>query len=369
MKKERDFDVIVYGANGYTAEYVIRELEKQNIKVAVAARNDVLIKTRFDKIVSTIEEIKALTERTRILINCVGPYSMHGEPIIKACIESETHYLDICGEPQFLDKIYVKYNHLAEQRNLKIIQACGFDSFPSDFGAFILSQKFKIQNIDVYISLEGSKGNITSWNSLVNSLVEYNNSKRQNKKVESKSNGKKTKECKYLPELSSYVVKFRGSDSYVIKRSMNYFRTHNICFSNVNCYLKIGSLFRTILYYFYMVIIYIFAKSSFTSKLLLKYPGFFTMGIVKSKPSFAEVDGSQFVNYFKISDVKDKFDLIISGRNPGYLSTAVFLTQSAMTLINEENNIPSGVITPAIAFHKTDIVGNLMKSGIIFKFS
>ena len=79
--KNRDFEIILYRANGYTAEYVIREFEKTYFRIAVSARGCFKVNTSFPKIECSIEEIISLARRTKILVNCIGAYSLLAEPI------------------------------------------------------------------------------------------------------------------------------------------------------------------------------------------------------------------------------------------------------------------------------------------------
>src|SRR5439155_20744874 len=69
------------------------------------------------------------------VITTVGPYINYGEPLVKACAESGTDYTDLTGEPEFVDRMYVKYNAAAENSGTRIVHACGFDSIPHDLGA------------------------------------------------------------------------------------------------------------------------------------------------------------------------------------------------------------------------------------------
>jgi saccharopine dehydrogenase (NAD+, L-glutamate forming) len=82
---------------------------------------------------SSLEELAA---STRILITTVGPYALYGEPIVKACAEAGTDYLDLTGEPGFVDEMYLKYHEIAKRNGARIVHCCGFDSIPHDLGAY-----------------------------------------------------------------------------------------------------------------------------------------------------------------------------------------------------------------------------------------
>ncbi|CAK9293907.1 unnamed protein product [Gordionus sp. m RMFG-2023] len=115
----REFDIIIFGASGYSAIFIIEELAKtdksKSVKWAVAGRNKAklieALKTASQNSGVDLQNIplyigdvndaislKEICVKTNLLINCVGPYILYGEPVVKACIENGTDYLDICGE-------------------------------------------------------------------------------------------------------------------------------------------------------------------------------------------------------------------------------------------------------------------------------
>lgn len=142
---EREFDIILYGATGFagrlTAEYLAAHAPK-DLRWALAGRNpekltalgiDVpLIHADSDDEGSLVE----MATRTRVLVTTVGPYAIHGEPLVKACAEAGTHYADLTGEPGFVDEMYLKYDAVAKQTGAKLVHSCGFDSIPADIGAY-----------------------------------------------------------------------------------------------------------------------------------------------------------------------------------------------------------------------------------------
>lgn len=83
-----------------------------------------------------------MTGRARVIINCCGPYRFYGEPVIKACLETGTHQVDVTGEPEYMETIQLKYNKEAQEKGVYIVSACGFDSIPTDLGIVFLQKKF-----------------------------------------------------------------------------------------------------------------------------------------------------------------------------------------------------------------------------------
>ena len=87
------------------------------------------------------EGLRAMCARTRVVISTVGPYAMHGEPLVKACAETGTDYCDITGEIQWVRKMIDRYEGVAKTTGARIVHCCGFDSVPSDLGVFFLQRE------------------------------------------------------------------------------------------------------------------------------------------------------------------------------------------------------------------------------------
>src|SRR5260370_19142266 len=81
------------------------------------------------------KSIDALAASTRVVITTVGPYVTYGEPLVRACAENGTDYTDLTGEPEFVDRMYLKHDELARSTGARIVHACGFASIPHDLGA------------------------------------------------------------------------------------------------------------------------------------------------------------------------------------------------------------------------------------------
>ncbi len=135
------YDVVLLGASGFTGALTAEYLAKNappDLKWAVAGRNqaklegfgkDVLYADATDP-----KSLKDLAESTRIVVTTVGPYIQYGEQLVAACADAGTDYLDLTGESEFVDRMYVAYHERAVQTGARIVHACGFDSIPYDLG-------------------------------------------------------------------------------------------------------------------------------------------------------------------------------------------------------------------------------------------
>ena len=150
---QRDFDIVVYGATGFTGALVAEYLHEHHraISWAIAGRSQ----TKLDELKSTInapdlativadssriDDMMRLAAATKVIISTVGPYARFGTPLVEACAAEGTHYCDLTGEPQWMASIFEKVSALAEETGARLVHCCGFDSIPSDLGVFVAQQ-------------------------------------------------------------------------------------------------------------------------------------------------------------------------------------------------------------------------------------
>lgn len=158
MNESAKYDLIVYGATGFTgkqaAAYIANNAEP-TLSWAIAGRNAAKltqVKDQLDAdpdiIVADSQDqmaIHQLVASTRVILTTVGPYALYGEQLIKACAELGVDYVDITGETPFIRKMIDLYQESAISSGAKIVPFCGFDSIPSDIGTFLLVQHFRSQ--------------------------------------------------------------------------------------------------------------------------------------------------------------------------------------------------------------------------------
>jgi short subunit dehydrogenase-like uncharacterized protein len=137
----REYDVVLLGASGFTgaltAEYLAQHAPP-DLKWAVAGRNrgklEAFGKDVLHADVTDPKSLQALAESAKVVATTVGPYIQYGEPVVAACADAGTDYLDLTGESEFVDRMYVRHHERAVQTGARIIHACGFDSIPYDLG-------------------------------------------------------------------------------------------------------------------------------------------------------------------------------------------------------------------------------------------
>ncbi len=154
MPTNREFDIVLLGATGFTggltADYLARTMPADG-RWALAGRNQGKLEAVRDRLTGIDAKLAGLpllkadssdpasladiASRARVVITTVGPYVEHGEPLVAACAAHGTDYVDLTGEPEFIDRMYVDHHAEAERTGARIVHACGFDSIPHDLGA------------------------------------------------------------------------------------------------------------------------------------------------------------------------------------------------------------------------------------------
>jgi short subunit dehydrogenase-like uncharacterized protein len=161
MAASAEFDIVVYGASGFTgrlvAEYLAAEYRGSDLKWAIAGRN-------LDKLASVRDaigalpdlpliaadagdptSIKAMVGRTASVLSTVGPYQLYGSGLVAACASSGTDYLDLCGEPIWMRQMIEAHEAEAHRSGARIVFSCGYDSLPFELGVFFLQEAAKKQ--------------------------------------------------------------------------------------------------------------------------------------------------------------------------------------------------------------------------------
>ncbi|WP_419255640.1 saccharopine dehydrogenase family protein [Caulobacter sp. ErkDOM-YI] len=158
MNPTAEFDIIVYGASGFTGRLVAEYLARQygvggKVRWAMAGRSlDKLAAVR-DEIgappetplvtadADDAESLNAMVLRTKAVLTTVGPYQLYGNALVAACAAAGTDYLDLCGEPAWMRQMIDAHEATAKKSGARIVFSCGFDSIPFELGVWFLQQE------------------------------------------------------------------------------------------------------------------------------------------------------------------------------------------------------------------------------------
>lgn len=393
LKMSRPLDVIIFGASGFTGKYTIYEGIKilANLKWGIAGRSQSKLENALkemgkkagkslDEIPITIADIQdkdalvKMAAQCRVVVNCCGPFRLYGEPVVAACIEAGTHYVDVSGEPQFMEKIQLEYNEQAKEKNLFIISACGFDSIPADMGVIFLEQKFQgvVNSVESYLDMKNSSNasgaqiHYGTWESAVHGLSTAEELAGLRKKLF------KDRLPKFHPTLrnrpvvhksplvgNKWCLPFMGSDRSVVMRSQRYFyEKEEKRPVQMRPYFATPSLFHTVLIMFVGLVFGIMTRFCLGRSLLLRFPKIFSLGFVSHEgPSEEMMENTTFTMSMegrgweeKLSSPTDQYTeppnkklaIRVSGTNPGYGATCVALLLAATTILKEGDKMPKG---------------------------
>ena len=155
---DRDFDVIIWGASGFTGRLVAEYLQQHygtngTLRWAIAGRNEGKLKTIVKQIGNEAlpiliadsmdrQSLDQMCQRTKVVCTTVGPYAKYGTELVKACIDAKTDYCDLTGEVQWIRRMIDGHHLEAQQNGVKIVHTCGFDSIPSDLGVYHLQREY-----------------------------------------------------------------------------------------------------------------------------------------------------------------------------------------------------------------------------------
>jgi short subunit dehydrogenase-like uncharacterized protein len=383
----RDFDIVLFGATGFTgglaAEYLARNAPA-HLRWAIAGRSEAKLAAVRDRLavidprlevmdllvadVTDEAALRSVVERTKAVITTVGPYLEHGEPLVAACAAAGTDYVDLTGEPEFIDLMYVRHHATAVASGARIVHACGFDSIPHDLGAY-----FTVQHLDTSgpVTLRGVvRSNATFSGGTFHSFLGSAPRARQmraayqaRKKAEPKLIGRKSRAVNGKPHrdklLGFWLLPLPTIDPGVVARSGAALKAY-------------GPDFR---------------YSHYAGTKTLRYAAGGAVGVAAlagaaqvkplreflgrkvpqgSGPDEARRRKSWFTVDFVGEAAGETVHTRVSGGDPGYTETSKMLAESALCLVLDNNPPSAGMVTTAQAMGE-NLLSRLRKAGIKFE--
>jgi short subunit dehydrogenase-like uncharacterized protein len=144
---DRKYDIVLYGASGFTGRQTVeycKQFAPAGLRWAIAGRNraklDSVNSTGSDVLVADAQDENALNilaGQTRVVATTAGPFGLYGTKLVDACVRNRTHYCDITGETPWIRQQIDRHHAQAAADGTRIVPGCGFDSIPSDFGAWL----------------------------------------------------------------------------------------------------------------------------------------------------------------------------------------------------------------------------------------
>ena len=157
---DREFDVVIFGASGYTGKLVAEYMQDQygddqSIKYAIAGRNtEKLLEVKKDLKLneditilevdsSDLDSLDKMTTSAKCILTTVGPYQLYGSKLVESCAKNGTDYVDLTGEPGWMYEMINAHKETAQKSGARIVFSCGFDSIPFDLGVYFVQNAAK----------------------------------------------------------------------------------------------------------------------------------------------------------------------------------------------------------------------------------
>ena len=155
MPNDRKYDLVLYGASGFTGRQTVeycRHFAPPGLRWAIAGRNRSKLESvnsaGADVLVADAQDdnaLSSLAEQARVVLSTAGPFGLYGTKLVEACVRHRTHYCDITGETPWIRRQIDRHHAQAAADGTRIVPGCGFDSIPSDFGAWLMARHVRDQ--------------------------------------------------------------------------------------------------------------------------------------------------------------------------------------------------------------------------------
>jgi short subunit dehydrogenase-like uncharacterized protein len=377
----RDYDIIVWGASGFTGKlvtaYLATEQAASNLKWAVAGRNVEKVRQTLGEydipIIQADSEdqasIEALVQQTRVILTTVGPYARYGSGLVAACAAHGTHYCDLTGEVHWMREMISAHQTSAVASGARLVHTCGFDSIPSDMGVYFLQQqmlaKHGVPAQQIKFRLRGTSGGVSGGT--IDSMMAMVEKAREDKTILKQladpyvlndssrgTDGPERMSAFFDDDFDAWVGPFvmAGVNTKVVRRS-NELLSHQY---GTDFQYSEGTLTRRGAGGF-LGATGLGVGSGAVAALVSLGPTRSLLQKVLPKPGEGPSEDAINNGYFHIemlgkhpSDPSKNMRVEVKGdKDPGYGSTAKMIAESALALAQDELTVGGGFWTPASA--------------------
>ena len=393
LKKKCKYDLIVFGATGFTGKLVVEYLLKNygirnsRFSWAIAGRNKIKLEKLSKSLIHINEgtvdidtfvvdsfdsnSLDILTSSCKVILSTVGPYLKYGLPLIKSCVKNKTNYCDITGEVPFIRDSIDKFHEEAKRNKCRIVHSCGFDSIPSDLGVLLL-QKNSLKKYDtlcdeVNLYVQGinggiSGGTVASMVNIINYIKLYPNKRDMLKSPLSLNPVWETNNYVDQPTLKS-IRWDKREKKWTCPFLMAGINTRIVRRTNAIADFPYGENFKYNEMSSYNRGLYGFLKALMMLttlgllQLTIKSKALFWIlkNVVLPKPGEGPSKNKMKKGFFKMKLIgycnkTIKISVTVEGdSDPGYSATAKMLSEAALSILLNEDIIPKsyGVLTPA----------------------
>lgn len=178
MADTRKFDLVLYGASGFVGRQTVVAIARHALRFpqlrwAVAGRSRLKLNAALAAAVDVVGDsaadagvlvadahdsaaLQALAASARIVLSSAGPFGLYGSELVAACVQQRTHYVDITGETPWVRGLIDRHHEQAQHDGTRIVPGCGFDSVPSDLGAWMLTREMQRRHHSPCVEVKAS---------------------------------------------------------------------------------------------------------------------------------------------------------------------------------------------------------------------
>ena len=386
MPTGRTYDIVLFGATGFTgaltAQYLARNAPAK-LRWALAGRNKAKLESvradlaAIDPVLAELdlltadvtdpESLKAVAEAARVVVTTVGPYVAYGDALVGACAAAGTDYVDLTGEPEFVDQTYLRHHAKAVETGARLVHCCGFDSIPYDLGVYFTVQRLPgdvplTVNGYVTASADFSGGTFHSAITAFSRLRTSNRIAGERRRAEGRPAERKVRGISGRPHFSkdagAWALPAPTIDPQIVLRSARELERYGPEFSYGH-YVAVKKLPVAVGLVGGVAAMFAAAQVGPVRNWMhgRKKPG--------DGPSAAKRARSWFKVRFVGTGGGKRVVTEVAGGDPGYDETAKMLSESALCLAFDELPTTSGQVTTAVAMGEA-LLGRLTEAGIKF---
>ncbi|HVX33866.1 MAG TPA: saccharopine dehydrogenase NADP-binding domain-containing protein [Solirubrobacterales bacterium] len=387
MAGERERDIALFGATGFTggltADYLAANapaglrwalvgrdrarLDAAAARLAAASpaapAPDLLVADAADP-----RALAELAESTRVVISTVGPYALHGAPLVAACAAAGTDYVDLTGEPEFVDRTWLAHQATAERTGARLVHCCGFDSIPHDLGAYFTVKQLPEGvplTVNGYVRANAQFSGGT-YHSAVNGFARGRQTlaaAKERRAAEPRPAGREIHAApariRHVPELGGWSAPLPTIDGTIVRRSAatvdrygpDFTYGHNLLARHL---ATIGGM----------------AAGVGTVAALAAIPPARSLLLKAKSPGEGPSEATRARSWFKVRFVGEgggkRVVTEVSGGDPGYTETSKMLAESGLCLALDEVPERSGQLT-TVASMGDMLLTRLQNAGIAFR--
>jgi short subunit dehydrogenase-like uncharacterized protein len=384
---QRKYDLALFGATGFTGGLTAGYLAAnapEGLRWALVGRNRAKLEAVKERLAAAAPEapepdlieadaadraaLAGVAESAQVVATTVGPYALYGEPLVAACAAVGTHYADLTGEPEFVDRMWVMHHAEAERTGARLVHCCGFDSIPHDLGAYFTVKQLPEGvplTVNGYVRSNASFSGGT-YHSAINAFARARQTigvAKERRRAEARPAGREVRSAparlRRQPSLGGWTVPLPTIDGPVVRRSAaaldrygpSFTYGHNLVARRLAAIAGLGAGVGAVS---------VLAPLPPARKLLLKAkdPG--------EGPDAAKRERSWFKVTFVGEGGGSRAVTQVSGGDPGYTETAKMLAESALCLAFDDLPETSGQVTTAVAMGDA-LTERLRRAGISFE--